>query len=288
MFEEQNKKNVLFYSLGIFLIFNTLIWTILSGGRWFDIIPPGETKLPEFAGNTHRVFGPFYMLAFFTIQTNFFTGITTTIIGFKNNSNKAKNWFFGSIVLITITFLVYWAILAPLTEPYKWSDPYFVISTIFTHGINPIIGFIVLFMIKNNFILDKKIIGWICLFMSIYIVFHSFFYSAGARLEEVLDSNGDPTGEFTIKFPYIYGFLDVRKILFINGIEKFPWLVVIINMVCFLIAPLIAIGLSWIWEMCLRLKSTSNSYYKWMDKIKEKNNSKKVINSNTNIVNNKN
>lgn len=285
MFKEQNKKNVLFYSLGIFLIVNTLIWTILSGGRWFDIIPPGETQLPEFAGNTHRVFGPFYMLAFFTIQTNFFTGITTTIIGFKNNSNKAKNWFFGSVVLITITFLVYWAILAPLTELYKWSDPYFVISTLFTHGINPIIGFVVLFMIKNEFILDKKIIGWICLFMSIYVVFHSFFYSAGAHLKEVLDDDGNSTGEYTIVFPYIYGFLDVRKILFINGIEKYPWLVVIINMICFLIAPLIAVGLSWIWAKSLRLKSTNNSYYKWMDRIKEKINNKKEVSKNIDIVN---
>ncbi|MBR3571385.1 MAG: hypothetical protein IKL15_01795, partial [Mycoplasmataceae bacterium] len=132
MLKDQNKKNVLFYSLGIFLIINTLVWTILSGGRWFEMIPPGENQLPEFNGDPNQVFGPFYMLAFFTIQTNFFTGITITIIGFKNNSNKAKNWFFGSIVLITITFLVYWAILSWSTDEYKWSDPYFVISTLFT------------------------------------------------------------------------------------------------------------------------------------------------------------
>ena len=283
MLKDQNKKNVSFYSLGIFLIINTLVWTILSGGRWFEMIPPGENQLPEFNGDPNQVFGPFYMLAFFTIQTNFFTGITMTIIGFKNNSNKAKNWFFGSIVLITITFLVYWAILSWSTDDYKWSNPYFVISTLFTHGVNPIIGFVVLFMIKNEFVLDKKIIGWICLFMSIYIVFHSFFYSAGAYSKEVLDDNDNPTGKYTIYFPHVYGFLDVRKIFFMNGIEKYPWLVIIINMIVFLIAPLFAVGLSWIWAKSLRLKSTNNSYYKWMDKIKKRINNKKE--ENINIVN---
>ena len=143
--------------------------------KWFLLV-----KI-SFNGDPNQIFGPFYMLSFFTIQTNFFTGITITIIGFKNNSNKAKNWFFGSIVLITITFLVYWAILSWSTDDYKWSDPYFVISTLFTHGVNPIIGFVILFMIKNEFVLDKKIIGWICLFMSIYIVFHSFFLSSSKR-----------------------------------------------------------------------------------------------------------
>ena len=49
--------------------------------------------------------------------------------------------------------------------------------------------------------------------------------------QEVLDDDGNSTGEYTIVFPYVYGFLDVRKILFINGIEKYPWLVIIINMI---------------------------------------------------------
>ena len=68
-----------------------------------------------------------------------------------------------------------------------------------------------------------------------------------------------------------------------NGIEKYPWLVIIINMIVFLIAPLFAVGLSWIWAKSLRLKSTNNSYYKWMDKIKKRINNKKE--ENINIVN---
>ncbi|MBR3348376.1 MAG: hypothetical protein IKG36_03090 [Mycoplasmataceae bacterium] len=56
-------------------------------------------------------------------------------------------------------------------------------------------------------------------------------------------------------------------------------------MICFLIAPLIAVGLSWIWAKSLRLKSTNNSYYKWMDRIKEKINNKKEVTKNIDIVN---
>lgn len=260
-----NKNDWHFYvplTLGILIILSSLIFVILNGGRWFRYNPDPQNPKPD--EDVYRVFGGAYMLAFFTIQTNFFLGATLVVIAFLQKG-KVHSWFFGSNVLITITFLLYWTLLAPFKEDQsEWSSPFFLMSTLFTHGINPLIGFTYMILIRNELEVDKKIIGTIALYMSVYYVFSIIFYGVGGQVVK-------QDGKDVFQGGIIYGFLNPKKLFFIPlDSPNLIVLAILLNLMVFFIAPFLAILFSVIWIWILKIKTNQHSYYKWVFNLKAK------------------
>lgn len=264
-----DKKDWRFWALlsfGIFILLNSFIWIIMNGGRWFETIPQGENKIPEYYNDINRVFGSFYMLAYFTVQTNLFLGIMLIILAFSYYSEKTQSWFFGSVSLITVTFIVYWAILAPTAKPENWSNSYFVISNTFLHGVNPILGFVILVLIRKEIILDKKVLGWCSMYMMIFFIFNAILYGSGAIVDKENPSKIDGAS--------VYNFLDLQKLMFID-FSKMPVVGIFANILLLILCPLLPIGFNWIWIKVLSLKTNNNPYFYWM--VKAKNNLKDLF-----------
>lgn len=253
------KKKEVSLILGVIILLNVVIFSIISGGRWFEVINP-ETGLAE-VNSLKRVFGPFYMLGYFTVQTNFFLGIALIIFYFFPESNKSNSILMGSVSLITITFIVYWLLLAPSVKVYEWLNPYATVSTLFLHGINPIIGFVFVIMIRREIILNKRIVGYCSYYAMFFVAYHAILYGAGATVH--------PDDPNSIKGATIYSFLDIQRILYMD-LRTMPALAVIINVIILIISPLLPVGINFLWAKSLKLRYTDVSYYSWMDKIKAK------------------
>ena len=250
--------------LGIFIIINNLIWIIINGGRWFEPFPTNGTK-PDYYNDLNRIFGPFYMLFYFTIQTNIFLAISFILLAcFK--STKYQTLFGSSCFLITITFLLYWAAIAPFSEDYLWKSVYYQFYNIFVHVVNPLIGFIYLICIRKKITINKTIVGKVCLYIPAFIIMNAVLYGCGATIDSTTNQ---------IDGASIYSFLDLQHVLFIN-LTKLPGLAWVINILLILVSPFIGITLSIIWIWCLRTETKHDSYYyNWIHKLKTNINKKR-------------
>lgn len=248
-------------SFGIFIIINNLIWIIINGGRWFEPYDPSGPK-PEYYNDLNRVFGPVFMLFYFTIQTNLFLAAMFLFIAFKNKSILSNSLFVGSCVLITITFILYWAAIAPFSKWYTWQSAYFVIHNVFIHAINPFLGFGYLIAIRKDLIVNKRILGKCFFYVPCFLISNAILYGVGAIV--------DPNDPSKVNGAAIYDFIDLQKILFID-LVNYPWLAWIINLIVILLSPLLPTIISFIWLHIIKVKyDTKNSYYHWIDFIKKK------------------
>lgn len=255
-----DKRNWMFllpFCFGVFVLVNSLIWIIMNGGRWFDSYDPAGEK-PEYYNDLNRVFGPFFMLGYFTVQTNIFAGVMLIILGFYNYSQKAQSWFMGSVVLITITFIVFWLILAPGYENFHWKNPYFTVSNVFLHAINPILAFITIFKFKKNVVINKRIVGLCSMWMAIFYIYSAIFYG--------VSSQGGSDGKLVGST--VYSFLDIQKLLFIDY-SNIPALGIFVNIILLIICPFLPILVSYLWIKIFKIKSLDESYFRWMDSIKK-------------------
>ena len=241
--------------LGIFLLANEMIWITVSGGGWFELDPRPSA--------IQRVFGVAYMLAFFTTQTNLFLGVMFIIIA-RYQTNRAYSWFMGSTMLMMITFFAYWSLLLDFDNKIiRWDDPYFTLSTLFTHGINPFTGFIFLFTIRKRLIIDKRILGRCALHMMIFYTFNALLYGVASQV--VNDEAGRPV----IIGGSVYGFLNLQR-LFMIDFSANPAAGVIANLALFLFCPFFPIGCSSLWIKVAKIQTTTHSYYRWLDHLQNR------------------
>lgn len=264
--DKRNWRYWLPLALGIFILVNTLVWIIMSGGRWFEEKDPNVKEYKEYINDLHRVFGPVYMLGYYTVQTNIFCGVTLICLGCFNYSTKAQSWYLGSVNLITITFVVYWTLLAP-GYSYHWNFPYFVVATVFLHGVNPIICFVLLIAIRKEMVINKRILGICSMWVMIFYIYSAILYGVAPTIDKTTNQIHGAT---------IYKFLDLRHLFFIN-LSKLPALALFLNIILLIICPLIPTGISWLWIKALSIRSIDKSYFKWMDWIKKVKENKKMF-----------
>ena len=244
--------------LGIFIIVGAITFAVLGGGAWFYDMSDNSVRL-----DLKRVFGGAFYLIYYTIQTNLFLGTMLVIYTFKRNSIKVNSILYSSVMLITITFILYWTAVAPFNTPYIWGNIYLNFDSIVTHIVNPMIGFIFIILNRKHIKIEKRTVGFCSLYISFFLIMNAVLWGAGARYTQ----NGKYANG--IKGVSVYGFTDLQHILFIN-FEDQPGLCWLINMLLIVLAPLIVIAISWCWQKATKISSTNKSYYKWMDRIKGK------------------
>lgn len=244
--------------LGVFVLVNSIIWIILSGGRWFEEVEPGK-ELPEHYNDLNRVFGPFYMLGYFTVQTNLFVGVMLCIFAFYNYSSNSQSWFMGSVILITITFLVFWLLIAPGYESFRWQNPFFTISSVFLHAVNPIIAFSVLYIIRKDILINKRILGLCALWMAVFYIYSAIFYGVTSQVDQ------EQAGK--IKGSTIYSFLDLQNLFFID-FTSMPILAIFLNLLLLVLCPFLPILVAMLWIKICSIQTNGKSYFRWIDLFK--------------------
>lgn len=252
------------FTFGMIIILSTIAFCVLSGGRWFEAIDPSTNIKDEFVNDLHRVFGPLYMIGYFTVQSNLILGVAMIIWASLPKSPRASSFFLASVSIITITFVAYWALLARSVPVYEWINPYSLISNVMLHAINPILGFSLAIAFRKNIILIKRVAGVCSLYMSFFVAYSAILYGVGATIENN-----------TISGATIYSFLDFQNILYIN-LESMPALAIFIDIIILLAAPFLMILINYLWAKALRTKYIDDSYFGWMERIKTWNRLRKI------------
>ena len=246
---------------GIIVLLGTIIFCVLNGGRWFEVVDPNASQQDEFINDLHRIFGPFYMLGYFTVQSNLILGVALILLACYPKSAKVSSFFMGSVSIITITFVAYWSLLARSVPIYEWTHAYSLISNITLHALNPVLGFSIIIAFRNEIILTKRTVGVVSMYMAFFVAYSAILFGVGAQIVG--------TDNLKIQGATIYSFLDFQNMLYMN-LESMPALAIFVDIIVLFAAPFLLIGINYLWAKALKVKFIDDSYFGWMEKIKEK------------------
>ena len=252
------------FTFGMIVILSTVLFCVLNGGRWFEAVDPNTNVKDEFINDLHRVFGPFYMIGYFTVQSNLILAVAMIVWAYMPKSARASSFFLSSVSIITITFIAYWALLARNVPFYEWIHPYSLISNVTLHALNPILGFSLAIAFRKHIILVKRVAGVCSMYMSLYVAYCAILFGVGATIE-----NNEVNGAT------IYSFLDFQNILYIN-LKSMPILAIFTDVVILVMAPFLMILINYLWAKVLRVKYIDDSYFGWMERIKTRNRLRKI------------
>ncbi|QSB07693.1 hypothetical protein JS510_01045 [Mycoplasma tauri] len=248
-FKNSNKKlDIALLISGSIVLLLTFIFIILNATTYYD-------EKYNIIANTPRlqaVFKHFSSLFFFTYLSNIFLGIMLILVGLERESMKIKRMFFLSVVFITITFIVYWALISH--DKKTWKAPYYnAIKSIITHAIHPIVGFVFLIIMRKEITIDKKTISVSVLTSLFYLLFAIFLY--WGSYNKIVKGRG----------AIIYTFLDFVYPLFYKSNNLY--VIISLNILILLIATLLPIALIFFWKSILKIKF-ENSNPKKIKQIK--------------------
>nr|WP_307919572.1 hypothetical protein [Mycoplasmopsis bovis] len=105
----------------------------------------------------------------YTYLSNFLLGFVLIIAGVLWTNMYAKKALFISVVSITMTFVVYWALLS--YQKSTWTNPLNATRSLITHAINPILGFVALSLIRKEIIVTKITFTIPVLISTVYTIF---------------------------------------------------------------------------------------------------------------------
>ncbi|UWV92561.1 MAGa3780 family membrane protein [Mycoplasmopsis cynos] len=190
----KTKQQLSIFIMGLFVLLSTMFFVLLNVLRTrINGLPIDEKD--NFYINFSEIFDVFVYFLYYTTLSNIFLGFVMMILSFKYNSEKVLKWTFNAIILITITFLVYWALIS-WTQ--KWKDISRSIYSIITHCINPILGFICLFIVRKKVRFCIKSVLLCSILVISYFLFAFIVYFATVRNENFKN------GAIIYKFLHFY------------------------------------------------------------------------------------
>ncbi|AIA29235.1 membrane protein [Mycoplasmopsis californica] len=231
---------------GCIILTTTLCFIILNATAFYNPDQNFYSGLPTIGA----VFKQWTSIFYFTYLTNIFLGVMLILIGWKRQSTVIKRLFFLSITLITVTFLVYWALIS--YKKSTWETAYSAIKSLITHEIHPIIGFVFLILLRKEIVLGRKNVYLAIGSVLVYILFAFVLYWATYN---VFIQNDGAT---------IYTFLNFAHPLFYKGANI--GVIIVLNALIIILAISLPIGLTLFWKAVLKIKfDTSNSKCKKQD-----------------------
>ncbi|TQC53954.1 hypothetical protein E1I18_01315 [Mycoplasmopsis mucosicanis] len=232
-----NKWQVVFLIFGLIVLLTSLSFVIADVIQ-YDANDEIQNGIPTI----YAAFKQAGTIFYFTYLSNFFLGVMLVIVAFIPNSIKLKRVFFVSVALITVTFIIYWALLS--WNKKTWETVYSGTRSTITHALNPILGFIALFLVRKTFSLDSKVDRLAISIVIIYFVFTFvlFFASRGKYTSD------NQTGVV------VYSFLNFNKPLFYPGGKLGT--IIILDIVIFLLGFLIPWSLCVFWRSVYKIPYT--------------------------------
>ncbi|UVD81489.1 hypothetical protein NV226_02005 [Mycoplasma iguanae] len=164
---------------------------------------------------------------YFTTLSNLALGLALTLFGlnYKKNGNKFFNFLFLSTSWMGITFWVYWFLISWVSIGMWKTEPLSGLLSVLLHGINPIAGFVALYLLRHYCKISYKAIWLATLLFCMYGILTVIFYFGADWLK------GRPL--------VFYAFLDYKRPFFYSGGNI--WVTLILNII--LISSFIGIPL---------------------------------------------
>ncbi|WP_051677982.1 MAGa3780 family membrane protein [Mycoplasmopsis opalescens] len=172
----------------------------------------------------------------------------------KYQNKRINEALFISIALITVTFIIYWTLISYKKE--TWSVPLSATTSLTTHAINPVLGFIALWFIRKEVKINSYTFLYAMLAVFIYFLFALILYFATYDKfntgEKVMVKDKEYIkGEGGV---IIYAFLDFVKPFFYKGGNKA--LIILLDILMFVLAPAIPLGLCGFWKAIYKIQFT--------------------------------
>ncbi len=249
MILSKNKNKILITPIvfGVIIILTTIIFVALDADPyfpWLPVKPDGEIVYTQM----HRVLGPIYDLFYFTFQTNIILGIALITFGVHYSNHKVQTLLTIAVSYISVTFIIFWTAIAPISQLYKWQSPYWVINNVFMHFINPLYGIIYFGFKRKDIVVNSKIIQWSSLYLPAFCIQAAILYAVGS---ETVQENS----KLVFKPCYIYKFLDFKNPLFlqleVNGLQALAYL---IDIIIIIVSPLLSLVFSKLYTKALKIK----------------------------------
>lgn len=223
-------------TMGFIVLLITSLFIVLNGTYFYKENDSIHNNVPQL----QAVFKQFTSIFYFTYLSNIFLGIMLIVLGVKRQSMTVKRLFFLSVALITVTFIVYWALIS--YKQSTWEKPYYeAVKSILTHAIHPIIGFIILGLIRKEVSISSKTIKIAIIIVISYLIFAFIVYLS--TYSRFVARRG----------VVIYSFLDFLYPLFYTAGN--PLIVLLLNTIIVIIGFALPIGLIYFWKAVYRIKS---------------------------------
>ncbi|QJB71456.1 MAGa3780 family membrane protein [Mycoplasma sp. 1654_15] len=245
------KERLFFLIIAIWILLSTFVAFVVDivyTKSQNEYISPNGISFEYFFGH----FSPFI---FFTYQSNFMLAVGCFLIYFKF-SQKHQRLYFAFVSLITITFLVYWALISWKSN--TWKNPGTAIKSLTTHLINPSLGFVGLFFIRRSLVVDHRLFFKAGLYVLGYFVFALLLYFFTYGNYEAINKEGQ---KYSVHDGgTIYSFLNFTKPLFYK--EKSVLIVVFLDILILFVAILIPFGCSYFWKWAFKIRLEKKPLFK--------------------------
>lgn len=202
----------------VFAVVFIIIDAIYSSISYQSVAKPTEYQL---------LLGPGYPFLYFTFLSNIFLAAISVTFILKRNTKIVRTLFFNGMVYMTITFVIYWALVSWTTEN-TWNNAYNAFSSIMLHLVFWVNGVVIFVLYSKDFELTHKITILTFIPVAVY-----FFFAL------VLFFSSNPN-------VFIYSFLNFKKPLFINSSNVA--LLVFGNILLLILLFAIPIGFAYSWR----------------------------------------
>ncbi|WP_436359191.1 MAGa3780 family membrane protein [Mycoplasma sp. 480] len=236
-----SNKGLPFTIMGLFILLTSLIFIIIDMVQF----SPSTAEVGK-AIKMQVIFKNASSLIYFTYQSNFLLGIVLLFLAASPKSHKLKRWLFAATTLITITFIIYWALISYTND---WTKVYESTVSLITHLINPILGFVALFLIRKTFTIDNKLLFLASLYVFGYFLFALILYFSSYAYYAKEYNDGI----------VIYTFLNFTKPFFYKGGNIA--VVIFLDILMFIIALFIPMTLGLFWKAVYRITYNKNNCY---------------------------
>lgn len=246
----KNKRYIILVSCMIYLFVVT--YFILVDG----IFKKGTSGVSGFIeqDSLRKSLGDWYQLVFYTFHVNIYFLIVGILYGIYPRNKIIKNLFFSSATLIILCLC---SLIVFSFKSFNY-NPYEATKTLFVHGIIPISALLMLFWIKNEIVIDWRIL-WI----------NSFYFTFYLMLSLIIYYNF----KFTQDSPYpgqplwIYAFLDYDHQIFFIKTSSNVFLKSFSIGILLTISPFAALGLFNINKNIYNIKSINTLKSTYLMKI---------------------
>nr|WP_307921112.1 hypothetical protein [Mycoplasmopsis bovis] len=202
---------------------------------WYD----PKDELNKTGAPTHlAVFKGWGSFLYYTYLSNFLLGFVLIIAGVLWTNMYAKKALFISVVSITMTFVVYWALLS--YQKSTWTNPLNATRSLITHAINPILGFVALSLIRKEIIVTKITFTIPVLISTVYTIFAMILFFA--TFDKIIQGRG----------AVVYGFLDFKNPYFYKGNNT--GVIIILDFLLYVVSMITPLLFGIMWKFIYKIK----------------------------------
>ncbi|QCZ36559.1 MAGa3780 family membrane protein [Mycoplasma nasistruthionis] len=167
----------------------------------------------------------------FTFISNLTMAISLATFPFYKNSYRAQKFYFGSLVYIIITVLVYWSGVAVYDGIFTNQNIFEMVKTLIMHAFAPALGLSTFFWLRHYVKISNNAIWFLAIYPVSYFFFTLIIYFTGHKF---MDFGGTELDRGVV----IYKVVSFYEPLGYNGGDTF--IVVLLDIILFLMAFLTA------------------------------------------------